>query len=72
MLVEFDGTLAYLVLCAPPDPQVLCVTYATNGLEVGDAVIASGNYRRPDPDYVLLDPCLASQPGAAEQGENQD
>lgn len=57
---EFDGALVYLTLCAPPDPQVLCVTYALNGMEEGDFVVASGNYRRPDPDHILLDPCLAS------------
>ncbi len=62
-LVQFDGALAYLALCSPPDPQVLCVSYSTNGMKEGDLVIASGNYRRPDPDHVLLDPCLASSPG---------
>lgn len=61
-LVQSDGALVYLGLCAPPDPQVLCVAYSANGMKEGEMVIASGNYRRPDADHVLLDPCLASYP----------
>jgi len=62
-LVHFDGTLAYLGLCGtPPDPKVLCVTYGTNGMKVGDVVVASGGYGRPDEDHIVLDPCLASPP----------
>jgi hypothetical protein len=57
---EFDGTLGYLALCEPPDPRVLCVTYGLNGMDKGEFVVAAGNYRRPDPDHILLDPCLAS------------
>lgn len=61
-LVQFDGVLAYLGLCAAPDPKVLCVTYQTNGLKVGDVVAVAGGYSRPDADHILLDPCLASEP----------
>ncbi|MCB5177037.1 hypothetical protein [Microvirga lenta] len=64
-LVHFDGTLAYLGLCAAPNPQVLCVTYATNGLKVGDVVAVAGGYGRPDADHIVLDPCLASPPDRA-------
>ncbi|AWM88148.1 hypothetical protein [Microvirga sp. 17 mud 1-3] len=64
-LVHHDGTLAYLGLCGtPPEPKVLCVTYQTNGMQVGDKVIVTGGFSKPSPDYVLLDPCLASRPEA--------
>jgi hypothetical protein len=66
-MVEFDGALAYLAVCAAPAPQVLCIAYGTNGFEVGDPVILSGGlggYARPDPDHILLDPCLPSPPAS--------
>ncbi len=62
-LVHFDGTLAYLGLCgAAPDPKVLCVTYQTNDMKVGDVVTVAGGYSRPNPDFIVLDPCLAQRP----------
>jgi hypothetical protein len=62
-LVHFDGTLAYLGLCGTePDPKVLCVTYQTNDMKVGDVVTVAGGYSRPNPDFVVLDPCLAQRP----------
>ena len=62
-LVHFDGTLAYLGLCGtPPDPKVLCVTYQTNDMKVGDVVTVAGGYSRPNPDFIVLDPCLAQRP----------
>ncbi len=61
-LVHFDGTLAYLGLCGtPPDPKVLCVTYQTNDMKVGDVVTVAGGYSRPNPDFIVLDPCLAQR-----------
>ncbi|MEH2589562.1 hypothetical protein [Bradyrhizobium sp. AZCC 1721] len=60
--VQTDQVLWYLVLCSPPDIRIMCVTYQSNGLAVGDRVIARGGYRRRDVDHVLLDPCLASRP----------
>jgi hypothetical protein len=60
--VHHDGTLAYLGLCSPPDVRVLCITYQTNGLKIGDVVMVAGGYGRPDADHIVLDPCLASQP----------
>lgn len=59
--VDSDDALSYLVLCAPPQPQVLCVTYSTNGLQVGDVAVVRGGYSRRSPDHVLLDPCLGSK-----------
>ncbi|MBF9195408.1 hypothetical protein [Microvirga terrestris] len=62
-LVHFDGTLAYLGLCGTaPDPKVLCVTYQTNDMKVGEVVTAAGGYSRPNPDFIVLDPCLAQRP----------
>jgi hypothetical protein len=56
--VQSDGALVYMGLCAPPDPQVLCVTYADHRRKVGDVVVASGSYSQRGPDHILLDPCL--------------
>ena len=61
-LVHSDGTLVYLGLCTEPDPKVLCVTYSTNGMKVGDVAIVTGGYRRLGPDFIVLDPCLATRP----------
>jgi hypothetical protein len=62
-LVHFDGTLAYLGLCGTvPDPKVLCVTYQTNDMKVGEVVTVTGGYSRPNPDFIVLDPCLARRP----------
>ncbi len=62
-LVHFDGTLAYLGICGTaPDPKVLCITYQTNDMKVGDVVTVAGGYSRPNPDFIVLDPCLAQRP----------
>ncbi|MEE1654711.1 hypothetical protein VB618_00760 [Microvirga sp. CF3062] len=67
-LVHFDGTLAYLGLCGTaPDPKVLCVTYQTNDMKVGDVVTVAGGYSRPNPDFIVLDPCLAQRPDESAQ-----
>lgn len=57
--VKFDGALAYLTMCDTPGPQVLCVTYSTNGLKAGDKVAFAGGYNEAG-GRVILDPCLAS------------
>jgi hypothetical protein len=56
--VRSDGALAYMLMCEPPDPQVLCVTYETGGRKRGDRVVLTGSYSRRGPDHILLDPCL--------------
>jgi hypothetical protein len=67
-LVHFDGTLAYLGLCGTePEPKVLCITYQTNDMKVGDVVVIAGGYSRPNPDFIVLDPCLAQRPAPADQ-----
>jgi hypothetical protein len=62
-LVHFDGTLAYLGLCGTgSEPKVLCVTYQTNDMKAGDVVTVTGGYNRTNPDFIVLDPCLAQRP----------
>jgi hypothetical protein len=57
---EWDGTLAYLVMCEESGVQVLCVTYGTNGQKAGDTVLFGGGYARIDERRILLDPCIAT------------
>ena len=66
-LVHFDGALAYLGICDEPDAKVLCVTYSTNEMKVGEIVSMAGSYRKMAPNYIVLDPCLAFRP---ERDEN--
>ena len=66
-----DGALAYLLMCAPPDPLVLCVTYSTGGRKAGDRTLLTGNFTQRDPDHVLLDPCLPA-PSGQEQDRGVD
>lgn len=61
-LVKFDGVLAYMGICNEPDAKVLCVTYSTNDMKVGEVVNVAGSYRKVAPNYVILDPCLARRP----------
>lgn len=61
-LVHFDGALAYLGICSEPDAKVLCVTYSTNDMKVGEIVSMAGSYRKMAPNYIVLDPCLAFRP----------
>jgi hypothetical protein len=44
-----DGALAYLLMCAPPDPLVLCVTYSTGGRKAGDRAVLTGNFTHARP-----------------------
>jgi len=61
-LAHFNGVLAYMGICNELDAKVLCVTYSTNDLKVGDTVIVTGSYRKMAANYVVLDPRLASRP----------
>jgi hypothetical protein len=58
-LVKGDGALWYLVMC--PDVRVMCVTYESNDMKVGDKVVFQGGYIRMDANHVMLDPCLANR-----------
>jgi hypothetical protein len=56
--IKSDGTLVYMLMCAAPDPRVLCVTYSVGDRKVGAQVILTGTYNDHGPDHVMLDPCL--------------
>lgn len=58
--IHQESGLTYVLICEPPDPFVLCVTYESNGNVSGDRVIVSGAYSRRGIDHVMLDPCLHS------------
>ena len=57
---EWDGALAYLIMCKEPGVQVMCVTYSLDGRAVGDRVMFAGGYGRAGERRIILDPCLAS------------
>lgn len=59
--IEWDGVLAYLIMCNEADVQVMCVTYSKDGRKVGDKVLFGGGYSRVDDRRIMLDPCLASE-----------
>ncbi len=60
---EWDGALAYLIMCQEHEVQVMCVTYSKEGKNVGDTLYFGGGYRRVGERQVMLDPCLT---GAAD------
>lgn len=60
--IDWDGALAYLVMCKEGGVQVLCVTYSKDGVAVGDKVLFGGGYSRAGDKQIMLDPCLASKP----------
>ena len=57
---EWDGALAYLIMCAEGGVQIMCVTYSRDGRNVGDTVLFGGGYSRVGERQIMLDPCLAS------------
>ena len=57
---EWDGALAYLVMCEEDGVQVMCVTYSVEGREVGDTVVFGGGYIPAGERRIMLDPCLAT------------
>jgi len=57
---EWDGALAYLVMCDETGVQVMCITYSKDGRNVGDRVLFAGGYQRVGELRIMLDPCLAS------------
>ena len=56
-LVKTDGALWYLVMCQ--DLRIMCVTYESNDMKIGDQVLFRGGYKRLDENHAVLDPCLA-------------
>ncbi|CAM5214517.1 putative protein OS=Bosea thiooxidans OX=53254 GN=SAMN05660750_01587 PE=4 SV=1 [Bosea thiooxidans] len=65
-LIQTDGALWYVAVCAEPGVRVLCVTYSANDLKLGDQAVLRGGYSRQGRLHVMLDPCLASP--AKEEG----
>jgi hypothetical protein len=59
-LVKTDGALWYLVMCS--DLRIMCVTYQSNDMKIGDQVLFRGGYKRLDANHAVLDPCLANAP----------
>jgi hypothetical protein len=59
--IEWDGALAYLVMCEESKIQVMCVTYSKDGRELGEVVTFGGGYSRVGDKQIMLDPCLASK-----------
>ena len=57
--IDWDGALAYLVMCPEDGVQVMCVTYSKEGREVGETVLFAGGYSRVGERRIMLDPCLA-------------
>jgi hypothetical protein len=68
--VGADAALAYIGLCEPPGPRVLCVTYTNDDWKIGDTVMVSGAFSEDRPNYIKLDPCLHSRPGVNNGGKN--
>ena len=59
-LIQTDGALWYVAVCAEPGVRVLFVTYSANDLKLGDPAVLRGGYSRRGRLHVMLDPCLAS------------
>ncbi|MCP1197835.1 hypothetical protein [Notoacmeibacter sp. MSK16QG-6] len=56
---QWDGALAYLIMCDEAAIQVMCVTYSSEGRTIGETVQFAGGWNRIGKGQVLLDPCLA-------------
>ena len=54
---DFDGALAYLVMCPAGGVQVMCVTYEPRDPSP-EIVRFAGGYARVGERQVMLDPCL--------------
>jgi hypothetical protein len=62
--IRTDGVLWYVTMCNLPDVRLMCVTYKSNDMKVGDRVNIKGGYSPVDGNHVMLDPCLANWPDA--------
>ncbi|CAM5768554.1 hypothetical protein [Bosea minatitlanensis] len=60
-LIQNDGTVWYVAVCADPGIRVLCVTYGAGDLKLGDIAVLRGGYNRQNARHVMLDPCLAAR-----------
>jgi hypothetical protein len=57
-IVREEGSLAFLGLCGPPNPRVLCISYEAAGRQAGDRVVVVGSVQPTGDDFIQLDPCL--------------
>jgi len=55
--IRSEGSFWYMEMCR--DLQVMCLTYQSNNMKVGDRVLFRGAYTRLDDNHVVLGPCLA-------------
>lgn len=60
-ILDTDRVLWYVGVCDVPGVRVLCVTYSTNDIKLGDVATLRGAMRIQDPKHILLDPCLGSR-----------
>jgi hypothetical protein len=66
-IVREENGLAFLGLCGPPDPRVLCITYEANDRQVGDRVVVIGSIHPAGEEFIQLDPCLHYTPSAEDK-----
>jgi hypothetical protein len=55
--IRSQGSFWYMEMCR--DVQVMCLTYQSGNMKVGDRVLFRGAYTRLDDNHVALGPCLA-------------
>ena len=67
--IRTDGVLWYVTMCNLPDVRLMCVTYKSNDMKIGDRVLMKGGYNRVDGNHIMLDPCLANWPDAIPPAE---
>ena len=56
--VTQTDAVAFMVVCLPPDPQVVCVAYTSEGRPPGAVITVVGAVNPGTPDRILLDPCI--------------
>jgi hypothetical protein len=61
-IVREQNGLAFLGMCGPPHPRVLCITYESNGRQPGERVVVVGTIQPTGEDFIQLDPCLHYTP----------
>lgn len=66
-IVREEGGLAFLGLCGPPHPRVLCISYEAAGRQVGDRVVVVGSVQPTGEGFIQLDPCLHYTPTAEDK-----
>lgn len=57
---QWDGALAYLLMCPEDGLQVICITYYPEKPDPNRQVVLAGGYIRAEEKLIILDPCLSS------------